>query len=64
MFIIEHNTAESKIKSRNIEKINQSRNDFIEQIDSFIFERISKAILTEAKQNIEALEKDCNELIT
>ena len=39
-------------------------NNLIEQIDSFIFERISKAILTEAKQNSETLEKDCNELIT
>ena len=55
MFIIEHNTAESKIKSRNIEKINQSRNDFIEQIDSFIYERISKTILKKAKQNSETL---------
>lgn len=39
-------------------------NGFIEQIDSFILEHISKAILTEAKQNSEILEKDCNELIT
>ena len=55
MFICEHHTVESKIKSRNIEKINQSRNDFIEQIDSFIPERISKTILKKAKQNSETL---------
>ena len=51
------NVSDSEItkNKRAIDKFNQSRNDFIEQIDSFILERISKAILKEAKQNSETL---------
>jgi hypothetical protein len=40
---------------RAIDKFNQSRNDYIEQIDSFILECISNTILKNAKQNSETL---------
>ena len=40
---------------RAIDKFNQSRNDFIEQIDGFILECISNTILKDAKQNSETL---------
>jgi len=51
------NVSDSEItkNKRAIDKFNQSRNDFIEQIDSFILERISNTILKNAKQNSETL---------
>jgi hypothetical protein len=51
------NVSDNEItkNKRAIDKFNQSRNDCIEQMDSFILERISKAILKEAKQNSETL---------
>ena len=51
------NVSDSEItkNKRAIDKFNQSRNDFIEQIDSFILECISNTILKGAKQNSETL---------
>ncbi|QDC99147.1 DUF4254 domain-containing protein [Candidatus Methylopumilus universalis] len=51
------NVSDSEItkNKRAIDKFNQSRNDQIEQIDSFILEFAKKAILKEAKQNSETL---------
>ena len=51
------NVSDSEItkNKRAIDKFNQSRNDCIEQIDSFILERISNTILKNAKQNSETL---------
>jgi hypothetical protein len=51
------NVSDSEItkNKRAIDKFNQSRNDCIEEIDSFILERISKTILKNAKQNSETL---------
>ena len=51
------NVSDSEItkNKRAIDKFNQSRNDFIEQIDSFILECISNTILKDAKQNSETL---------
>ena len=51
------NVSDSEItkNKRAIDKFNQSRNDCIEEIDSFILERISNTILKNAKQNSETL---------
>ena len=51
------NVSDSEItkNKRAIDKFNQSRNDCMEQIDSFILERISNTISKEAKQNSETL---------
>ena len=51
------NVSDNEItkNKRAIDKFNQSRNDCIEQIDSFILERISNTILKNAKQNSETL---------
>ena len=45
------NVSDSEItkNKRAIDKFNQTRNDCIEQIDSFILECVKKAILKEAK---------------
>jgi hypothetical protein len=51
------NVSDSEItkNKRAIDKFNQSRNDCIEEIDSFILECISNTILKDAKQNSETL---------
>ncbi len=51
------NVSDNEItkNKRAIDKFNQTRNDCIEQMDSFILERISNTILKNAKQNSETL---------
>ena len=51
------NVSDSEItkNKRAIDKFNQSRNDYIEQIDSFILERILNITSKNAKQNSETL---------